>query len=222
MPENSVFYIDDVTLPVSWYNVSRRNNRVYVMVQSTQGSQTTTYKGDFSLPKSNYHIVSLANGICTLLSARMAAQGIPNSNTTVLVDTPTNTFTLEPPPNAKFTLLPDDSIEEFKANGEYTSAPYRSLNEVLGNNVYKPFNTQGSWTSGYVNFHSIRNIYMRSSNLGTYSTMSLRGDRDIVKKIPVSANANEVIFNTVMVAQDYLDCSRHTLSRLRFKLEDVD
>ena len=51
--------------------------------------------------------------------------------------------------------------------------------------------------------------------------MSLSGARDIIKKVPVNANYNEIIFNNVMVAQDYLDCSRQTLSRLSFSLQDV-
>ena len=79
-----------------------------------------------------------------------------------------------------------------------------------------------SWTSGYINLYSVRNIYIRSANLGTSSTLSLRGDRDIIKKVPVSAGANEVVFNSIMVAQGYLDCSRQTLSRLEFALEDVE
>ena len=144
-----------------------------------------------------------------------------NIDTNVTINTLTNTFTIQPHNTlAPFTIVDGDSIEEYNTNGEYGVARYRSINDVIGNFLAK--NISNTWTSGYVNFHTIRNIYMRWSSLGTYSTTSLRGDRDIIKKIPVSANANEVVFNNVMVAQGYLDCNRLTLSRLRFKLEDVD
>ena len=84
------------------------------------------------------------------------------------------------------------------------------------------FHLTDNWTTGYLNFQSIRNVYIRSPNLGSFGTMSLRGDRDVIKKVSVSANANEIIFNNVMVGADCLECSRQTLSRLEFKLEDVN
>ena len=53
------------------------------------------------------------------------------------------------------------------------------------------------------------------------STMSVSGDRSIVKKIPVNAGYGEMIFDQSVVGIDYLDCSRQTSSRIGFQLKDV-
>ena len=67
MLENSVYYIDDVTIPVSWYNISARNNKLYVMVHP---SPSTGPPNQFELmiPVGNYNLTSLANAINLALS----------------------------------------------------------------------------------------------------------------------------------------------------------
>jgi hypothetical protein len=56
---------------------------------------------------------------------------------------------------------------------------------------------------------------MTASGLGNFNTMSVAGDRNIVKKVPVSAPHGDVIFDPGLTGMDYLDCSQQTLSRLR-------
>jgi hypothetical protein len=133
------------------------------------------------------------------------------------VNTGTNTISWRPlQDNWLFNIWTDD---ELTVRG--VPKPFNSINSVLQNYVGKTGDALHPWVSGYIDFHAVRNVYIHSPNLGTYSTLSLRGARDIIKKVPVNANYNEVIFNNVMTAQDYLDCSRQTLSRLEFRLEDV-
>ena len=62
---------------------------------------------------------------------------------------------------------------------------------------------------------------MTASGLGNFNTISVAGDRNIVKKIPVNAGHGEVIFDQTVTVMDYLDCSHQTLSRLSFQLKDV-
>jgi hypothetical protein len=69
--------------------------------------------------------------------------------------------------------------------------------------------------------YPLRNIYMTATGLGNFNTMSVAGDRNIVKKIPVTAEHGSVIFDQTVTGMDYLDCSRQTLSRLGFALRDV-
>ena len=221
MPENTVFYVDDVTIPVSWYNVSERNNNLYIIVTVFVNSVGHTYRRKVTIPPSNYSTQSLANQIAIQLESTMESISPQTIDITYSVDTLRNNFTIRWPNSLDIMILDNERIIEENNNNVFGSGPYNSINEVIGNNVYTSYSGK-YWTSGYVNLHSLRNIYIRSSNLGTYSTMSLRGDRDIIKKVPVNAGPNEVIFNNVMVAQDYLDCSRQTISRMYFKLEDVD
>ena len=75
--------------------------------------------------------------------------------------------------------------------------------------------------SGYVDLIPIRNIYITSSGLGNFNTMSISGERAIVKKVPVTAGYGEMIHDQSVVGIDYLNCSKQTLSRLGFQLKDV-
>ena len=62
---------------------------------------------------------------------------------------------------------------------------------------------------------------MTSSGIGNFNTVSVAGERNIIKKIPVNAGHGEVIFDQTITGMDYLDCSRQTLSRISFQLRDV-
>ena len=225
MPENTVFYIDDVTIPVSWYNINSSNNQLYVKILLHALYQNTEYYAKISISPGNYTPTSLGKKIATEIDNYLELYaGAPAIIMTSSVDPVTNKITIAQNDGSlammSFRILSDAAVASLNQSA-FGSAPYNSINDVLNN--YSITTTEDwKWTSGYVNLHTVRNLYISSSNLGTYSTLTLRGDRDIIKKVPVSAGANEVIFNSIMVAQDYLDCSRQTLHRMEFKLEDVD
>ena len=94
------------------------------------------------------------------------------------------------------------------------------MNTMLKNTVPKAYDNTDHVT-GYIDMYPLRNIYMTATGLGNFNTMSVAGDRNIVKKIPVTASHGEVIFDQTVTGMDYLDCSRQTLSRLGFALRDV-
>ncbi|MFM7986875.1 MAG: hypothetical protein ACKPKO_46930 [Candidatus Fonsibacter sp.] len=50
--------------------------------------------------------------------------------------------------------------------------------------------------------------------------MSINGEWGILKKIPVNANYNEIVYDQTALGMDYLDCSNQTLSRIDFKIKD--
>ena len=74
----------------------------------------------------------------------------------------------------------------------------------------------------YIDLQPIRNIYISSPNIGNFNTIGPRGQSSIIKKVPVTANFNSMIFDQVMATNDYLDCSRQTLRTLEFRLTDVN
>ena len=224
MPENTVFYVDDVTIPVSWYNINSHNNQLYVKLII----HTLYYDGEYfariTIPPGNYTPTSLGQKIATQIDDHLDILGAPALTMTSSVDPVTNKITIQTTQGSlamiSLLILSDEQValENISYIG---SKAYNSINTVLSNYGTSRY-VDYKWTSGFVNLYTIRNIYLRSANLGTYSTLTLRGERDVIKKIPVSAGANEVVFNSIMVAQDYLDCSRQTLSRLEFSLEDVE
>ena len=50
--------------------------------------------------------------------------------------------------------------------------------------------------------------------------MTVNGEWGILKKIPVSADYNQLIYDQTVLGMDYLDCSNQTLSLIDFKLKD--
>ena len=50
--------------------------------------------------------------------------------------------------------------------------------------------------------------------------MAINGEWGILKKIPVSADYNQLIYDHTVLAMDYLNCSNQTLGLIDFKLQD--
>ena len=65
LPDNTVCYVDDISIPHTWYTVEHYNNRLYV-----QHSNTTTGGNDYfilQIPFGNYNGASLASEFQTQL-----------------------------------------------------------------------------------------------------------------------------------------------------------
>ena len=67
---------------------------------------------------------------------------------------------------------------------------------------------------------SVRNLYLTSSTLASYDTVSNFNLDTIVKKIPVNVNINEMIIHTGGNMLDSLNVSKRSLRIIDFKLVD--
>jgi hypothetical protein len=72
----------------------------------------------------------------------------------------------------------------------------------------------------YIDLHTTRNLYLTSSCLASYNTISNFENDVIIKKIPVKANYSQMLFDNSDAGYDFLDVSRRALSRLDFRLQD--
>ena len=126
-------------------------------------------------------------------------------NATLLVILNISTPRFESSYNASTNRLTIKLIETVKTNAFQfytdvelkTVAPSlvtRSMNTTLNNYVLKPLDNTDH-VSGYIDIYSLRNIYMTASGLGNFNTISVAGNRNVVKKIPVTAPHGEVIFD---------------------------
>jgi len=204
LPEDTVAYIDDVCVPVSWYTIDEeRNNKFYFRIEDRN------YVAN--IPSSNYSITSLNNKLVELMntiSNNFRASTNLNPNTINIISTlPTLEWNFE--------ILSDKRAISFG----YLE-PLNSINTYLGNNTMQVNNQLFPYVSGYVDLNPIRNVYITSGNLGSFHSMSTKGDRGIIKKVPVRANYNEMIYDDAVLGIDYIDVSRQTLSRLEFQLKD--
>ena len=62
---------------------------------------------------------------------------------------------------------------------------------------------------------------MISPNLGNFNTIGSKGERSILKKIPVIANPGELIYDKITSGSDYIDVSWQILRTLNFQLKDT-
>ena len=62
---------------------------------------------------------------------------------------------------------------------------------------------------------------MVSPSLGTFDTLNVTGEMNVIKAIPVNCNYNDMIVDQVVLAYDYVDVSNQTLRRLEFQLKDI-
>ena len=72
----------------------------------------------------------------------------------------------------------------------------------------------------YLDLHTTRNLYLTSSSLGSYNTISNFDSDVIIKKIPVRYNYNEMLFDNSESGYDFLDVSKRLLRRIDFRLQD--
>jgi hypothetical protein len=201
-PENTVCYIDDISIPVSWYTIQTGiNNEFWFRLNSTNFVAYIA-EGNYSLTTLNDTLVKEMNLDQNLFTAA------PNVlNNTIGIKT-SSTF--------PFAILTDAQIKQISPQWEP-----RSINNILNHTVQKSNTINSPFVSGYINLIPIRNIYMTSSNLGSYNSLNISGGRSVIKKIPVTANFNEMLYYQTVFGADYIDVSRQTLSRLKFGLEDI-
>ena len=94
------------------------------------------------------------------------------------------------------------------------------INEIISNldNFSKRYNSIIPFISGSIIMQPFNNIYIHATNLGNYNSIGCNNERTIIKKVPVSSGRHMMIFDQVLVNNDFNDCSNNTLRTLFFSL----
>ena len=221
-PDNTVYYIDDVTIPHSWYVVEKDvNDRLYFYTLDT----TTNIEvySIVTLDYGNYSGDDLKEEINIKLNAEINIADNPNIYA-VTYSFKTNAITIDSRySNIQFNIFTTKQLKltgiHEKYNNLYNINSINDINEILGNYSYKLIIFPNNYTSQSLNLQSINNIYL-SSNLGNYNSIGPRLESSIIKKIPVTSNKNSFIFDQVLTANDYGDCSKQSIRLLHFTLND--
>ena len=222
MPKNATCYIDDITIPHSWYNVDFTNNKLYMY--ANHGTNSTFVR--LSLNVGNYNGPRLATTLNELFN------GMPGGPYYLSASFSLNTNQLNISTNSDqtgFKIFPDFELKKMHYNGSWTGSPYDpknlcSINQLIHNtNDYtKYYNNNLLYQTGFMNFNGIRNLYLSSPNLTDYSVLGPNGaPSSIVKKIPVTSDYGYNIFAGGSIAHDYIPCSKQTWRTLEFQLQDV-
>ena len=227
-PDNTVFYIDDISIPHSWHTVEENvNDKLYIMVSPLNPNSDNTGVEWIiaTISPGNYNGVELAVELETKMQSSINNSFFPNLLKSSYNSKKNSISIYHDYADWKFKVLTDDDIYT-KLNDTWLGASYdnsnpHSINDIIGNHINNsPFYTSANPYSGALNLQPIRNIYIHSS-LGNYNTMSNWGSQAIVKKVPVTANSGDYIFDQVMTGNDFGDCSKQTLRTVSFELKDV-
>ena len=219
LPDNTVCYVDDISIPHTWYTVEHYNNRLYV-----QHSNTTTGGNDYfilQIPFGNYNGASLASEFQTQLQRLN-----PNFNVVYNTGRGTMTITL----NQAFKFVTDTEIKTTfvsvawrNLNNDQVLVDFdylMSINDVIRNNIIR-WDLSNTFETGFLDLVTTHNIYLHCPNLGHYNCIGVRGENSIIKKIPVSSSFGYVIIDSVVAPHDKIDVSNQTIKTLSFTLKDV-
>ncbi len=101
----------------------------------------------------------------------------------------------------------------------YNNSTPHTINTIIRNTVQTTIK-EGAPYKCYIDLFSARNLYLTSSALCSYDTVSNFGMDTIIKKIPCTTTYNKMIFQSSGPTLDGLDVSKRTLRFLDFKLVD--
>ena len=225
MPDDTGFYVEDVCLPVSWYTIETGKNDILFF--EFEGILKQAF-----LKEGNYTTAEFATALNSALYTATSPSVIVGLNPfAVTYYKPTNAVIIQWNPNyvsvagsgytaGKTFFLPTDY--EVSLRPAITAATRkRSINTLLKNfTQFQTYSVTTTFVSGNIGLHPLRNVYLSCTGLGNFSTTSLTGDRNIIKKIPINGQPGAIIYDSEQTGVDHLDCSRQTLSRISFQLKD--
>jgi len=223
LPENTVCYVDDISIPHTWYTVEEDyNNRLFISHQNT-----VTNIDDLiviTIPSGNYTGASLASALQTGLQKRFAWMTcVYNASKGTL------TFNSDYP----FRLIQDllalslqdwgqtwkdvnDNVVTLADGALYSiSGVLRFFTMIPAEEASTTFETE------FLDLLNTHNIYMHCPNLGHYNCMGVRGENTIIKKIPVSSSFGYLILDSVVAPHDKIDVSKQLIKTLSFSLRNV-
>ena len=186
----------------------------------------------FTIPSKNYTGASLATAINneftsvlqgTLYQGQIEANYIADTQS-ITIHTIHVDMTFKVLTESDIATKLDDTWIVYQ-NNNYDPKNASDLNGEIfklteGNSPYYNYNTM--FKSNHLNLNSIRNLYITSSNLGNYNSIGANSERTIIKKVPVDADFNHMIFNNQITGLDYIDVSKQTLKTINFKIQTVD
>ena len=213
VPDNVVAYIDDIVLPVSFPTIYDRNNTLYFAWSLHPNISYDTIVIDTG----NYTGQSFSAALKTKLNEWATSHFITPAPFDVIYDYVNNSIKITMSiANSSLLIYSDD---ELKQGGSYWSKipNPKTLNKVLM--LYKPTLIRPDLPlETFLDLHTTRNLYLTSSALCAYNSISNFGNDTIIKKIPIKAGYNEMLYHDSGSGFDTLDITPRTLRYIDFKL----
>jgi hypothetical protein len=220
VPDGVVAHIDDIVIPVSWKTIDERNNKCYV---AFGGVGAGVRESNFAFVPGNYDGAAFATSLAAGLNTAIVGYSVVPVFSCVH-DIKENTLKISfVDPRTPLIKAAAPFILEF-----YTDAflagrskePANSINTIIGNMEQDTLVKEDTPYLCYIDLFNTRNLYLTSSALCSYDTVSNFGLDTIIKKIPCTGGYNKMIFQSTGSTIDGLDVSKRTLRYLDFRLVD--
>ena len=207
LPDNTVCYIDDISIPHTWYSVEEYSNQLCI----DSSNQDLTLEASILIgPSGNYTASSLATMLNNLLQTRF-----PNDNLSCVYNVSVGTTTVSSTMN--FRIMTDGFVKTLQGisswhgnNDEAIGHPgyynLRSNIEVLRYSTQTYPDT--SFETGFIDLLNVHNICIHSCNLGHFSSIGVRGESTIIKQVPVSSSFGYLIMDSVVAPHGQIDVGR--------------
>ena len=160
--DDTVCYIDDISIPHTWYTIEDYNNQLYIEATT---SDLTLSASILTVPSGNYTASALAAMLNNLLQTCF-----PNGNFSCVYHVSVGTITISP--TMHFRIVTDDfvktlqGISSWYGNNNEIGYPdynnFRSINEVLRYSTMALSNI--FFETGFVDLLNVHNVYIHSSN----------------------------------------------------------
>ena len=182
--ENTVCYIDDISIPHSWYTVENCN-KLYIDNTHEDLSLSASV---LSVPAGNYNASTLASTLQSVLQA-----AYPNDNYTCVYNVARGSITISAI-RGFIIYTYDQAIELTNSigvqfpdwvdhNNQLITVDVNSLmsmNEILRHS--EPISPETTFETNFIDLFNVHNICTHCHNLGHYSTIGVRGESTIIKK----------------------------------------
>ena len=149
-------------------NDTNRNEKIYFRINNT------IYNA--SIAPGNYSLTTLSSALVDAMNLKFAGSVSTNPFSSQ-VEILTNSFKISINLAVNFEILTDAQLTALGIN-----KPFYSINSIIKNYTATINNNSNPFKSGFIDLMPMRNIYMTSSGLGNFETMSMSGERLIIEK----------------------------------------
>ena len=221
-PPNTVAFLDDVTIPHTWYSVAENNRYLYI-AERAPGNVYTVRRLD--IPQQNYNIDTYKDALESALNSNLP----PNIPATYAIakNQQTHTLTIAAPSTSVFHFLSDKEIEL----NDQAQLAIDKARPQSGNNVIRNFDSNMGasalnytytdvFSTGWLDFLNVHDIYIYSS-LVKMDSLGPNNQTGILAKCPVSQSYGSTIHERLQSEHDYTEVGVTSISQIKLSIRDA-
>ena len=222
-PTNTVAYIDEITVPHSWYSVGDGNRYLYL---AEKVSSSTFVIRKLDIPFGNYDGFKYKDALKLALNTNLHA-GVP-ATYTVEYNPSTHKCTVTAPTGVEIHFLTDHEIALndlahhliLKNNPKSGNGTIRNLGGGVETNAQN-YSYSSTYETGFLDLLRVHNLYVFSNLAANLNTIGPNGQTGILAKCPVNQSYGTTIHERISSGHDYVDIGRQSLSQIKLSLRDA-